>query len=493
MAYQTTGTITGMDVFQAAITIMDELSDEGKYKYEDTDEYRQRTLAILNVLVNELYPFSDTYQLNQEWGKRRRPVAERLEDLYTELDLDNYCAGTVLPYGLAAHLLLTACITIFCLEPVLLGISLACAIAYYLMRNGRCHAAFHIGALGMPLLFALLNPLWNQHGETVLFIINQRAITQEALFYGGVTGLRLAAVFYWFRNFSDLMTSEKLFYLFRGFSPKLALIFTMAVRNLSLFRAQAKKIQTAQRALGLYRDGHLIDDLRGCVGPKTAVVSLQNGLGNDELLCRYFPPEQILYGFGTIGTELPEPGKCVSKPESGVIMRFGAAKKDAFSARMGLELERCFRAGCCEAVFEEDVRPYVWKKAISNSGYNTLSALLRLQVGDYLEEDAGIELLRSVWAEGCAVCRAVTGLDLWPELQEELPRLKSGFATYYPSMAQDVLIHHRQTEILLLNGAISRYGAACGIPTPLNDALTRMILCIQSSYEKQYRDEPKSH
>ena len=66
----------------------------------------------------------------------------------------------------------------------------------------------------------------------------------------------------------------------------------------------------------------LIDDLRGCVGPKTAVVSLQNGLGNDELLCRYFPPEQILYGFGTIGTELPEPGKCVSKPESGTFIRF---------------------------------------------------------------------------------------------------------------------------------------------------------------------------
>jgi putative protease len=76
-----------------------------------------------------------------------------------------------------------------------------------------------------------------------------------------------------------------------------------------------------------------------------------------------------------------------------------------------------------------------------------------------------------------------------PELQEELPRLKSGFATYFPSMAQDVLIHRRQTEILLLNGAISRYGAACGVPTPLNDALSQMILCIQASYDRQYREE----
>jgi len=107
MAYQTTGTITGMDVFQRAITIMDELSDDGKYKHADTDEYRHRTLAILNVLQNELYPFSDTFKKNQDWGKGRRPVLPALEDLYSEIDLDDYCAGTVLPYGLVAHLLMS--------------------------------------------------------------------------------------------------------------------------------------------------------------------------------------------------------------------------------------------------------------------------------------------------------------------------------------------------------------------------------------------------
>ncbi len=231
----------------------------------------------------------------------------------------------------------------------------------------------------------------------------------------------------------------------------------------------------------------LIDDLKHCIGPQTAVVSLQNGLGNDELLGKYFPPEQIIYGFGTIGTELPEPGKCVSKPESGVIMRFGAAQEGEISGRAGKYLENCFNAGGCKTVFERDIRPYVWKKAIANSGYNTLSALLRLKVGDFLEMDTGVDLIKSVWAEGCAVCCAVTGVDLWPEMLEEIPRLKQGFATYYPSMAQDVLIHQRQTEVQLLNGAIVRYGAQKGIPTPVNEAMTRMIMCIQAGYEKQYR------
>ena len=230
----------------------------------------------------------------------------------------------------------------------------------------------------------------------------------------------------------------------------------------------------------------LIPDLLPCIGPETAVVSLQNGLGNDELLSRYFPADHILYGFGTIGTELPEPGKCVSKPESGVIMRFGAVKGGPVSSRAGQYLQDCFNAGGCSTVFESDIRPFVWKKAISNSGYNTLSALLRLKVGDFLATDDGIALIQSVWAEGCDVCSAVTGVDLWPEMLEELPRLKEGFASYYPSMAQDVLIHQRQTEVQLLNGAIVRYGKAMGIPTPVNEALTRMISCIQASYDLQY-------
>lgn len=106
MDYITTGTIIGMDVFQRAITMMDELNDSGEHLYEDTEEYRNRALAILNVLAPELYPFSDTYKLNQEWAKGRRPVMGILPDLNTPIDLDDYCAGTVLPYGLAAHLLM---------------------------------------------------------------------------------------------------------------------------------------------------------------------------------------------------------------------------------------------------------------------------------------------------------------------------------------------------------------------------------------------------
>lgn len=223
-----------------------------------------------------------------------------------------------------------------------------------------------------------------------------------------------------------------------------------------------------------------------CIGEKTVVVSLQNGLGNEDVLKKYVSADRILYGFGTIGTELPAPGVCVSKPEAGVIMRFGAAEKSPLSDEAGKALEDCFNKGGCETRFEADVRPFVWKKVISNSGYNTLSSVLGVKVGVITADESATELLLSVWKEGCDVAKAMGVGDLWPEMLEELPRLAAGFATYYPSMAQDVLIHHRQTEIGLLNGAIVRYGKQCGVATPVNEALVRMVSCIQRHYDSRY-------
>ena len=190
------------------------------------------------------------------------------------------CLDATHPAAAAAVLLLAACITIFCMDPLLLGLSLAAAIGFFLVKNGSAHKRFHIAAIGIPALFALLNPLWNQHGTSVLFVINDRAVTVEALCYGAVTGLRLSGVLYWFRIFSDLMDSEKLFCLFRFLSPRIALVFSMAVRNFAVFRQQMRRIRYAQRAVGLYRENHLIDDVRGALREFSILLTwaLENGI-----------------------------------------------------------------------------------------------------------------------------------------------------------------------------------------------------------------------
>lgn len=91
-------------VFDKAIHLMDEQDERtGETLTEDTQEYKNRTLSIVNVLRNDLYPMSDNYTLSENG---RRPVLPMLVDFEQEIGLDDVIAQSILPYGLAAHLLL---------------------------------------------------------------------------------------------------------------------------------------------------------------------------------------------------------------------------------------------------------------------------------------------------------------------------------------------------------------------------------------------------
>ena len=99
---------TGMDIFNAAITLMGEMSDQGETDWADTKEYKDRALNILNTLRGEVYQYSDTYPSSTD-AKRypgKRPVCPIMESLDDSIGIDDTLAQTVLPYGLAAHLLL---------------------------------------------------------------------------------------------------------------------------------------------------------------------------------------------------------------------------------------------------------------------------------------------------------------------------------------------------------------------------------------------------
>lgn len=91
-------------VFDRAIHLMDEQYEmTGETRTVDTKEYEYRTLSILNILRHELYPFSDTYTQG-EGGKRY--ICPMIADFEQGIDLDDAIAQGVMPYGLAAHLLL---------------------------------------------------------------------------------------------------------------------------------------------------------------------------------------------------------------------------------------------------------------------------------------------------------------------------------------------------------------------------------------------------
>lgn len=93
--------MTGFDVFKSAMALMDEMD------VNDYSEYTQRAVHILNGLIQEVYPYSDTYVKPSRAGVRSTADPITVSDITqanTDLDLDDYVLYTVLPYGLAAHL-----------------------------------------------------------------------------------------------------------------------------------------------------------------------------------------------------------------------------------------------------------------------------------------------------------------------------------------------------------------------------------------------------
>lgn len=187
------------------------------------------------------------------------------------------------PFAVTLYYLGVTAITMFTMNPVILTISLfASVLNYALYAKGGLKP--HLFSLILFVILAALNPLINHNGATVLFYLNDRPFTAEAAFYGLFAAAMVTASLYWLRLFTKAMTSDKLLYLFGRLSPKIALILSMAIRYVELFRARWRRIQDAQKALGLYDDGNLIDALRGRARVLSILITwaLENGIVTAE-------------------------------------------------------------------------------------------------------------------------------------------------------------------------------------------------------------------
>ena len=115
-----------------------------------------------------------------------------------------------------------------------------------------------------------------------------------------------------------------------------------------------------------------------CIGENTVVISLQNGLGNDLALSEFVPMGRIGCGCGRMGTELPGPGRCVAKPSLGISNMFlGPIERTDLSAAACKYIVDAFAKGGLAPEYHDDIRPYIWKKAAANSGFNTASVWSR--------------------------------------------------------------------------------------------------------------------
>lgn len=184
------------------------------------------------------------------------------------------------PIVIAVHFLSVTGILMFSQNPILLLTALIGVLFYFVLRHGRKMISAHLGYLLLFFVLALLNPLLSHNGKTVLFVVNDAPITLEATLYGAVSAGMMVTALYLFRAFTEIMTRDKLLYVFGSFSPRLALILSMGLRYVPLFRERARAITACQRAIGLYREDHIFHKIKSDLRVFSILITwaLENGI-----------------------------------------------------------------------------------------------------------------------------------------------------------------------------------------------------------------------
>ncbi len=220
--------------------------------------------------------------------------------------------------------------------------------------------------------------------------------------------------------------------------------------------------------------GAIVDALKR----STPVLTLQNGLGNVEALCKAVGADRTIGGITAQGATMVGDGSIVHAGKGKTVI---GTPSNELTDSLRLARDVLDSAGF-EPQTSGDLEGTIWNKLIINVGINALTAITRLKNGELLEHEGTREIMSKVVAEAVAVAGA-RGIKIAAENPlaqvEEVCRLT---AKNISSMLQDILAS-RRTEITAINGAIVKLGAEAGVPTPINTTLTALIRTIESSYD----------
>lgn len=203
------------------------------------------------------------------------------------------------------------------------------------------------------------------------------------------------------------------------------------------------------------------------MGPKSAVISFQNGVEAEDLLLRLYGRERVMGGVAHIAAVIEQPG---------IIRHNGTLQKLAFgeldgtrSARAEALLDACRRAGI-DAAIPADINRAIWEKFVFLVGLSGMTTLTRQPIGPVREDPDSRAMLLEVMREAAAVARA-KGVALAADTAEQQLAFTDGLpAAMISSMLGDLRRGNR-LELPWLAGAVVRLGRELGVPTPMNGAV----------------------
>lgn len=209
-------------------------------------------------------------------------------------------------------------------------------------------------------------------------------------------------------------------------------------------------------------------------GPNTVALTLQNGLGNIDIISNEIGTQNVIGGTTAHGATILGPGRIFHAGSGKTLI----GETSGISTNRIRHIADAFIKASLDTEVSNNILGLIWDKLLVNVGINALTGLTGLYNGELLDYPE-IEILLEAAvkeAESVAVAKGIKLGFLDPightkEVCEATAANKS-------SMLQDIL-NKQQTEIDMINGMIVQEGISLGISTPVNMTLTNLIRFIQ--------------
>ena len=221
-----------------------------------------------------------------------------------------------------------------------------------------------------------------------------------------------------------------------------------------------------------------LSDAAPLIGAATIVLTLQNGLGNEEVVAAAVGAARVVSGRTYVGGDAVAPGVVVAgiRGRATVIGELTASR----TARIEAVADEFRRAGLVTEV-SDDIHKVIWRKLLVNVATGALAGVTGLAYGPLYRLDGMREVAAMAVGEAVAVA-AASGVDLepvdpaevWASARDGLP------ASFRTSMLQS-LDRGTPSEVEAINGSVVAAGKRLGVATPVNSTLVALVTAREST------------
>lgn len=212
------------------------------------------------------------------------------------------------------------------------------------------------------------------------------------------------------------------------------------------------------------------------IGPDTTVLTIQNGLGAADVVAEVVGDGRLLVGVaGGFGASVVAPGH--AHHHGMELIRLGERAGPA-TERTERVADAWRRAGF-EVRTYDDADRLLWEKLICNACFAGIGGLLELTIGEVIDNPYAWSVASRCAQETLDVGRARgVALDI-PDCDAYVLAYGGAIPDARPSLLLDLLAG-RPTEVEWINGSVPREGAKVGVPAPVNELVTALVLAKQA-------------